>query len=409
MFTFLSFLVFAGALAWSLHALWRPAPAEVHTSTRMNLAVYRDRLEELKQDLATGLIDEEQYQQARAEMARALLQDLRAEEEQQITASRRSRLSASLSAVVAVAALSIGLYSYLSDRIYLTEVPPATNTPEALEIARQVRSQLFLVQQDPGNAENWYLLGNGYIAMGRFDAALQAYERAMELSGESAKLLVSQAHALARLHGGNLEGRPAQLIRHALALEPENPAALTWAGMLGFQSGDFDQAMRYWRALLDQLEPGSDHYRQIEGLIAEAQLRKAGMVPRAPGEPAATPQHPAAVAGLTVQVDLAESVRAQASPGDSVFIFARASAGPRMPLAVVRKTVADLPLTLTLDDSMAMAPQLALSQFDEVMLVARVSKSGGVQAASGDLVGEIGPVSTQLTEPVRLVINKVVP
>jgi len=80
-----------------------------------------------------------------------------------------------------------------------------------------------------------------------------------------------------------------------------------------------------------------------------------------------------------------------------------------MPLAVVRKTVADLPLTLTLDDSMAMAPQLALSQFEEVMLVARVSKSGGVQAASGDLVGEIGPVSTQVTEPVRLVINKVVP
>lgn len=403
MFTFLTFLVFAGALAWSLRALWRPAPVETHSSTRLNLAIYRDRLEELKQDLASGLIDEEQYEQTRTEMARALLQDLQAEQAETTNTSPRSRLLATLGTVILVSGITAGLYLYLDDQIYLVEVPPAQNTAEALDIARQVRGQLFLVQSDPGNGENWLLLGNGYMAMGRFDAALQAYERATAILGENAELLVSQAHALARLHGGNLEGRPATLIRHALALEPDHPAALTWAGMLGFQSGDYDQAMRYWNELLAQLEPGSDHYRQIKGLISTAQLRKAGVMPE---EAAPTP---AAAAGLTVQVELAENVRASVAPGDQVYIFARAKDGPRMPLAVVRKTVADLPLTVTLDDSMAMMPQARLSGFDEVLLVARVSKSGNPQASSGDLVGEIGPVSTHLGEPVRLVINQIVP
>lgn len=408
MLTILTFLVFVSALAWSLRALWRPAPVKVHTSTQLNLAVYRDRLEELKRDLASGLIDEEQYEESRAEMARALLQDLKAEQEHHASLSPRSRLLTSVAAVGLVAAVTLGLYNYLDDQVYLVEVPPASPTPQAMDIARQVRNQLFLVQNDPGNAENWYLLGNGYMAMGRYGEALQAYERATRLRGETAELLVSQAHALARMHNGDLNGRPAQLIRHALALEPENPAALTWAGMLGFQSGDYDQAIRYWQELLGQLEQGGEHYRQISGLITAARQRKAGIVPEAPAH-AAAPTPPAAGASLAVQVELAESIRARAAPTDSVFIFARAKNGPRMPLAVVRKTVADLPLTLTLDDSMAMTPQAALSQFDEVMLVARVSKTGGVQAASGDLVGEIGPVNTRLTEPVRLVINQIVP
>jgi cytochrome c-type biogenesis protein CcmH len=105
---------------------------------------------------------------------------------------------------------------------------------------------------------------------------------------------------------------------------------------------------------------------------------------------AATP----AAAGLTVTVSLSPVLAKKAAPNDVVFIFARAAHGPRMPLAIVRRQVKDLPTTVVLDDSLGMLPEMKLSSVPEVVVVARVSKSGNASARAGDLEGMSAPVKT---------------
>jgi cytochrome c-type biogenesis protein CcmH len=110
--------------------------------------------------------------------------------------------------------------------------------------------------------------------------------------------------------------------------------------------------------------------------------------------PTAADQAAPAAASLKVTVSLSPAVAKKAAPTDVVFIFARAANGPRMPLAVVRKQVKDLPATVVLDDSTAMSPETKLSSVPEVIVVARVSKSGDAMPHAGDLEGASGPVKT---------------
>jgi cytochrome c-type biogenesis protein CcmH len=108
-------------------------------------------------------------------------------------------------------------------------------------------------------------------------------------------------------------------------------------------------------------------------------------------------------------VSLAESLKGQANPSDSLFVYAKAVSGPPMPLAAQRARVQDLPLTLTLDDSMAVIPALKLSGFTEVTVGARISKSRQATPQSGDLEGEVSPVKPSQDGVVTIIINRVRP
>ena len=93
-------------------------------------------------------------------------------------------------------------------------------------------------------------------------------------------------------------------------------------------------------------------------------------------------------------VRLDGALAAKVAPGDTVFVFARAAQGPRMPLAIIKRKAGDLPLAFSLDDSSAMSPELKLSRFPSVVIGARISRSGDAMPRSGDLVGQVGPVDT---------------
>ena len=186
---------------------------------------------------------------------------------------------------------------------------------------------------------------------------------------------------------------------------PQHKNALWMAGIAETQRGDFAAAVKLWRSLEAQLPPGSTEAREIAGFIAKAESETRTQS----GAPvSATPAAPGG-RHLQVRVELADELKSQAAPDDTVFIFARAAEGPPMPLAVVRKQVKDLPLEVGLDDSMSMMQGMNLSSFDRLVIGARVSKSGRPIPSPGDLEGLTNPVTPGPDARYEIRISRIIP
>jgi cytochrome c-type biogenesis protein CcmH len=280
--------------------------------------------------------------------------------------------------------------------------------PSVAEMMSQLQARLA---KNPDDAQGWFLLARGHLSQGNYTAAVDAFKRVIEISGETAPVLVRYADALAMASGGSLQGRPMELIQRALELEPRHPQALWLAGIAAADGGDDKQALVYWEWARDALTSESDR-AELDQQIAEVRARLGqAPAPAATSETTIEPTTPAAASGsgVRLRVRLDPTIAAQARPEQTVFIFARAPQGPPMPLAAVRRTVAELPLTVTLDDRQAMTPALRISGFQAVRLVARVSSSGQPTASPGDLFGEIPMAAVGGTEVLDLVINQVTP
>ncbi|WP_298835149.1 c-type cytochrome biogenesis protein CcmI [uncultured Piscinibacter sp.] len=245
------------------------------------------------------------------------------------------------------------------------------------------------LKDSPEDAEGWSMLGRSYSAMGRYPEAVKAFQRVIDMTPKDAQAYADLADATAMAAGRKLAGEPAALIAKALELDPKNLKALALAGTIAFDNNDYDKAARLWEAAVAAAEPGSELARNLQGGVAEARSR-AGQA-----SPGAAPPAPQAVAGASVagEVQLAAALKGRVSPEDTVFVFARAVDGPRVPLAILRKQVKDLPLNFTLDDSMAMSPATRLSTAKQVVVGARVSKSGNAMPQPGDLQGFSPPTA----------------
>jgi cytochrome c-type biogenesis protein CcmH len=256
------------------------------------------------------------------------------------------------------------------------------------------------------------MLGRSYTALNRPAEALAAYRKVVELRPKDAQALADLADSLAVANNRSLEGEPERLIQEAVRLDPRNVKALALAGTVAFNRSDFKAAADQWQRAVDASEPGSEFARQLQGAVDEARSRVGDgtAAPAAPAAAAATPAAPAAAAAgavLAGRVTLSPSLRAKVAPGDTLFIFARASAGPKVPLAILRKTAGDLPVDFTLDDSLAMSPAAKLSSASQVVVGARISKSGNAMPQPGDLQAVSAPVAVG-TKGISLEINDVV-
>lgn len=242
------------------------------------------------------------------------------------------------------------------------------------------------------------MLGRSYAVMGQHDKAVPAFKQAAALRPDDAVLLADYADALAVANGRNLEGEPNRLIEQALKVDPNNLKALSLAGTVAFYRKDYALALKHWEKM-GTIDPQSPFVQQIQGGIDEARKLMGGGPSPGPAPIAQTaPPPPAPVAAggnmaVSGVVSLAPALAAKADPQDTVFVFARAAEGPRMPLAILRKQVKDLPLTFTLDDSMAMTPAAKLSSAQRVIVGARISKRGDATAQPGDLQGLSAPVA----------------
>lgn len=285
----------------------------------------------------------------------------------------------------------------------------AASTPHSMTVAQiqgMVDTLAARMKDDPNNAEGWLMLGRSYAVLSQFEPAIAAYRHVLTLEPKNAQALADLADALAVTSQGRFDGEPARLVGQALAADGNNLKALLLAGTIAFDKKDYAAAARHWEKATHAGPPDSALVKQARDNLAEAR-QLAGLPPLA----ADAPVSGAAVAAGTAvrgRVELAPALAAKAGPDDTVFVFARPAEGSRMPLAILKKRVRDLPLEFTLDDSMAMSPQARLSQANQVVVGARVSKSGQAMPQPGDLEGLSAPVPPGASG-LKLVIANVVP
>lgn len=392
-------LLTAGALFFVLPPLLRTRAKSRVEAERLNVTVYRDQLRELEADRAAGTLDEAQYQRARLELERRLLDDVDAREAPAPEARPRSRVPAMLMGL-AVPVLAVGLYFVVGNPRALSPVALPTDPSKGVtreQVEAMVTKLAERMKQNPEDAQGWAMLGKSYAAMGRLDDAVAAYAKAEKRAPDNPHLLADYADTLAMQQGQNLQGAPEALIARALKIDPNHIKSLALAGTIAFEKNDYASATRHWEKLLGQLPPDSEIARGVQSSIAEARdlAAKAGGVPKSSG---------AAASGINGTVSLAPALAAKAAPGDTVFVFARAVEGSRMPLAIVRKKVSDLPAKFSLDDSMAMSPGTKLSGAPQVIVGARISKSGDAMPRPGDLQGVSQSVNNN-AQNVTLVID----
>ncbi len=367
-----------------------------------NLAVFRDQLSELEADLAAGTIDSAQYEAARSDLQRGLLEDVASPGEASVAAPKRS-LAAVSAIAVAVPLLSVLLYLVVGNPNGLepakqqaaAQGAPHEMSPEQMEgmLARLAQR----MESNPGDGEGWAMLARSYSTIGRWNEAVAAFAKAEALFPQDSQLLADYADTLAMAQGKSLQGKPEALVQRALKLDGNNVKALALAGTVGFEKGDFRQAIDYWQRMLPLLPPDSEMGKSVRASIQEAQGKLAGasksvLAIGAPKQGDAAKSAPATAAvansgNLSGTIKLAPALAKRAGPDDIVFVLARPAQGSRMPLAAVRVRVKELPLTFSFDDSMAMSPSAKLSDFTEVVVAARVSKTGNVMPEKGDLEG----------------------
>jgi cytochrome c-type biogenesis protein CcmH len=411
-----------------------PPAAGAPSASRSNLSILRDQLAQLDAELAGGSVTTEQHRLSRHEIER------RALDEEAVTEAPRKAGSASRTALVLGALIplfALGAYAVKGNLAALD--PQATQARAAPgseinlaqveemvdKLAKKLDSQ---TAPQPGDAQGWAMLARSYAFLQRFPEASRAYSRAIALTPKDATLLADHADVLAALQGQQLGGEPMRLVERALQIDPNHPKALALAGSGAFERKDFAAAVGYWTQARPFVPADSEFAKSLDSSIAEARAaaQGAGAVTAPAGmtagasaaattatgasAPAANAAAPASPGGaqITGRVSLAPALAARAAPTDTVFIFARAAEGPRMPLAIVRRTVADLPIAFTLDDSMAMSPQMKLSNFPLVVVGARISKSGNATPQSGDLQGQAAPAQIG-SRGIELVIDSVQP
>lgn len=406
-------LLIVAALLFLLPPLiQKDAGRDVLERDQLNLTIFKDQLAELEGDLAAGVLTQEQYETARHDIERGFLNESGGDETRAAKSQTDMVIGRAAAVVVAVVVpiLAASLYSMLGSGA--AGLHPENARPDVQAeghegtLEEQVRNLQEHLQTNPDDVEGWTMLARSYYFLKQYGPASEAFARASELAGGADPiLLVDYADALAMANGRNMAGRPYELVKQALTLQPFNQKALWLAGTATYQAKQYQDTLGYWQRLLEIFPEGSESYIRMQRNIGEIQ-QLLGM-PVNEESVAATPGDAVRIEGV---VSLAPALQARVSPTDTVFVYARAASGPRMPLAIVRKQAKDLPLQFTLDDSMAMNPSMKLSSFAQVVVGARISKTGNAMPQSGDLEGLVGPIPVGgATDGVELQIEKIVP
>ena len=390
------------ALCVALVFLWvllrERKPVTQASQAKANAKVYRDQILDLDREHDSGHISDQEWQQSRDELSLRLLEDTSAVDDPAAKAEKPAIWTAVVLAV-ALPLGSMGLYMWVGQPEALN--PMAAKTPDQVDpkdLAKMAQTLAEKLQAKPDNLQGWVMLGRTYRTLENFDAALKAYDSALKLSADD-DLKLERIEIIAMQRQGQFEGEPWNVIREVLQRDPQHFGALLTAGSASYAEGKFADALKYWEQARKPLDANNPDLEGLENAIAAVRDRL-GMPPAkssltASSTPSSTASSTSvATSGLNVtgQVNLSASLKSKASPNDVVFIYATPANGDRMPLAIFKTTVSQLPLNFTLDDSSAMTPDRKLSAAGEVMVKVRVSKSGNAMPQSGDLSGSLGPV-----------------
>lgn len=391
-------LLVAAALAAVLLPLLKKTPSiDGKDSSTLSLQVLREQLDELERENKTGTLSPGQYEKERGEIERRAIEDGRSDAAPMDFAPRQVWLAPLLGSLLI--ASSVGMYLLLGT--------PAAMQPQANQAGQQnahavtpqqiqamVAKLAERLQDNPGDGEGWLMLARSYNALGRFPEASAAFGRATSLLPADAQLLADYADTLAMAQGRRLTGDPEIIVKRALAADPRNIKALALSGSAAFERLDYAAAIGEWRKVLEVVPADSSVAERIRSSIADAETRAGKASPQA-----------TATLSINGVVSLDNALREKVGNGDTVFVFARAVTGSRMPLAIKRMTVGELPARFVLDDSMGMLGGQKLSEHKQVVVGARVSKTGNATPRAGDFEGYSEPTTTG-SQNVRITITK---
>jgi len=427
-----------GSLLWPL--LRGGAAPEVKQATAV-VALFRDKLRELEAERSSGAIDDNQYQQSRRDIERNLL-DAVAGAEPAPAGPRRARLSAVLVGLfVMIAPLVLYVVLGTPDALIpgaesgggdATAAADGANAKAGGKVAakplttaqvqKMIDAMVDALKKQPNDPQGWAMLARAYAYQRQYPEAVRSFTKALELTPKDARLMADLADAMAMNNGRRLDGEPIKLIERALQIDPKDIKALALAGTAAYDHQQYAKAVGYWERAVKAAPNDPEFANSLKASLNEARQLASGKQP-APEDPATasgaaednTVADSSAVAGkagigggaVRGRVTLSASLAAKASPGDTVFVFARAAQGPKVPLALLRRQVKDLPIEFSLDDSMAMMPDFTMSKYSPVIIGARISHSGDAIAAPGDMQG-FSKTVTVGTKGVTVTIDQVV-
>lgn len=383
--------------------LWRQPPAERQVEIDANKALYQERAAEIERQFKAGEIAADDKAILDAENARRLLAEADQSHAAANTHSKRNTIL-----VLAMALLLPLLAGVLYSQIGAYREVQHWQNLNAADMQHgesNMRDALLLLRtrlhQDPDDVEGWYMLGRSYMSLNRPQEAMQAFANAYRIDRQEPDYVVAYAQSMRMADPeGSLE-QVDRLLAEALRLQPEHEGARILSAYRALERGEYQQAINAFRWLRERHQQDSSATQAIDQLIAEAEQKlKAETAPANASEPAATAN------AIEVRVELAPELQEKLPRGGRVFVYAKAEQGPPMPLAVAVVEPSSLPTTVTLSDQNAMNPAFKLSDHQRVQLIARVSASGKVEPAAGDLQGDSQAFDWRQAPKQTLVINR---
>ncbi len=383
------------------------------------LDLFNEHLKALEAQYETGELDEAQFTQMREELELSLLDDLPEAANQ---GSRGDRWGLYVAALL-LPVLALSLYVYrgaiadvgiaeLRDQYFATPASKGGNDQEQDVLEELVVALTDRLAFKPDNQANRYLLARSLMQQGRYGKAIVEYTHLAQSDAASAMILGELAQAVFLAAGNRITPEVDMLVERALQMDGTEATSLGLAGISAFEKAEYQQALDYWGRAVQQLGPFTAAGQSLQQGMARAKalMSKAdeGVSQAGKKAPQSTQDSAVTQSSVQVQVSLAEAVAAD--PSTTVFVYARAWQGAKMPLAIQRLTVADFPRVVTLDQSMAMAPGVDITSVPELEILARVSFSGQPVPQTGDWQGSVGPVElSELDVPLPLVVDQVIP
>ncbi len=396
------------AVAWLAVPLLRPRARVGIEHSAANLSILKDQREALARDRHTGVLSEVAYAQALAELEARVIEELPTQVQAHALHTNAKRVALILAVLLPMVASA--LYLMLGNQdAFDPEVTQAKTPQQLVQLLQSGQAGVVIdnaraqLRRKPDHSELWFVLARAHYERGQFAEAAAAYEKLNALEPHSPTLLIDWADVLAQTQGQRMQGKPEALIDQALAIEPGNGKALAMSGAAAFERGDYARAVTQWEKLRP-LVADTELAPQIEQSIARA--RQAGRLPT-PTQPTpiTQPTQTAQSGAVSGRVVLSKALADAVNPTDVVFVLARPASGPRMPLAVQRLQVKDLPAKFHLDDKLALTSEHKLSASTEVEVSARISKSGNATAQPGDL--ESAPQTVKVgNQNIELVIDQ---
>jgi cytochrome c-type biogenesis protein CcmH len=382
------------------------APKDMLSTDRQqqNINIARDKKNGLDDQLSDASLTQAEYDNALVELQTSLALDLEKSELGKVTQKGKWVLWV-LALALPMASIGlyfkVGEYQVIENPALAAIAQPNNQTPQIdMTLDQMVEVVRERLQKNPDDARGWFVLGKTMMEKGNFDQAVTAFQRTLDLTGDQeSHVLFSLADALSMKNDGLMMGEPEAIIQQGLKVSPQDPTGLWLAGLAAEQRQDYKASFGYMVTLLPLVANSADSTSEVKRFITLLKDQDPTLV--LPAKESI--QNPS----VKISVSLADQFKTQVVSDNVVFIYAKAASGPPMPLAVKRLAVSDLPVMVELSDADAMMPSMMLSSFEDIIIGARVSKSGNPVAQPGDLYIETGTINRNaLTNEVTLSISK---